>query len=90
VKTGFSDLEAFSEYDFYVNNCDFEANPTGCRNSLSELVYGDDYPPYFELFWYDSEIVLNDNLLDRTPWNPTNAENTYLVRPKKNTYEFQI
>jgi hypothetical protein len=28
---------------------------------------------------------LNDKLLDRTPLNPTDAENTYLVKPKKNT-----
>jgi len=55
---------------------------------LSELVY-DSYYPSIELFWYDSEIVLNDKLLDRTPLNPTDAENTYLIKPRKNTQKIE-
>jgi hypothetical protein len=86
VKTKFSDEEQYLVYDFWVDLCDFDEYPKGCPGSLSELVY-DEYYPSIELFWYDSEIVLNDKLLDRTPLNPTDAENTYLVKPRKNTHE---
>ena len=46
--------------------------------------------PEIGLFWYDSEIVLDDNLLDRTPLNPTDAENTYQVKPRKNTHKITL
>ena len=39
------------------------------------------------MFWYESEIVLDENLLDRTPLNPDNAENTYKVKPLKKTHK---
>jgi len=69
--------------------CDFDEYPKGCPYTLSELVYYESLP-YFELFWYDSEIVLNDKLLDRTPLNPTDAENTYLIKPRKNTHKIVL
>ena len=89
VKTKFSDEEQYLEYDFFLDYCNFDENPEGCPGSLSELVY-DSYYPSIELFWYDSEIVLNDKLLDRTPLNPTDAENTYLIKPKKNTHRIVL
>ena len=33
---------------------------------------------------------MNDKLLDRTPLNPTDAENTYLIKPKKNTQKIKL
>ena len=86
MKTKFSDIEQYLYYEFRVDDCDFDKYPKGCPDSIYDLVYFGDFSS-IELFWYDSEIVLNDKLLDRTPLNPTDAENTYLIKPKKNTHK---
>jgi hypothetical protein len=89
VKTKFSDKEQNLDYWFVLDRCDFDEYPKGCPDSLPKLVY-DNLDPSIELFWYDSEIVLNDKLLDRTPLNPTDAENTYLIKPRKNTHKIKL
>jgi len=72
-----------------VNQCDFNANPTGCPGSLFDYV-AKRHDWDLELFWYESEIVLDENLLDRTPLNPDNAENTYKVKPLKKTHKVRL
>ena len=72
-----------SEYDRIKNEESEEAFQEflavdSCRNSLYHLIGGDVSPnPQIELIWYDQEVVLNEDMLDRTPLNPTGAEKTY-------------
>lgn len=65
---------------------EFESNNPNCTKSFFKMT--EDGGPKIEVVWYDQEIVLNDDLLERTPLNPTDAENTYSIKSKRKSYGF--
>jgi hypothetical protein len=67
---------------------EFESNNPNCTKSFLKMT--EDSGPKIEVVWYDQEIVLNDDLLERTPLNPTDAENTYQIKSKRKSYGFEF